>query len=370
MVTSPAERPFQIGFIASPHPHALMHLRTLAVLGEVETVQVCGIAGQDAAALAGGRLPDGRPITKARPAGGDPRALIERTDLDALIVCVRNDLCPAILAAAVEAGKPVIFEKPGAVQAAALRRVAAAAERRGVVAGTFFQWRGHPIIQEVRRAIAEGALGRILAVEARMVTSQVRYRDPSHWLFKRDLAGSGILSWLGCHYLDLLCYLLDERIVEVAALVGQRNPEPIEVEDTACLALRFGSGVLGTLHAGYHLAGSGAGYAGAAYDTFLGLRGERGDARLPLSDGPAYTLYSEAPGWVAGGRRERRFELPPSPAYGGKAGEAFLLDFLHAARAGRPAPAPIQAAVHVLEVVEAALESSQTGRLIRIEPPS
>ena len=47
-----------------------------------------------------------------------------------------------------------------------------------------------------------------MAVEARMVTSQVRYRDPAHWLFQRATAGSGILSWLACHYLDLLCYLL------------------------------------------------------------------------------------------------------------------------------------------------------------------
>ena len=40
--------------------------------------------------------------------------------VDALVVCVRNDLCPALLEAAVEAGLPVIFEKPGALRAADL----------------------------------------------------------------------------------------------------------------------------------------------------------------------------------------------------------------------------------------------------------
>ncbi len=88
--------------------------------------------------------------------------------------------------------------------------------------------------------------------------------------------------------------------------------------------------------------------------------------RLPLSDGLAYTLYSQAPGWAAGGRRERRFDLPSSPAYGGKPGEQFLLDFLRAARAGRRPQNTIEDAVHVLEIVEAALQSSRDGRTVRI----
>ena len=349
---------FRVGFVASPHPHAAMHLKTLEVLPEVERVLCAGVGDADGAALAAG-------LAKAE-AAGDVSDLLAPGAVDALVVCVRNDLCPALLEAAVAAGLPVIFEKPGALRAADLRRIAEQAAGRGLTMGTFLQWRGHPVIQEVRQAVAGGALGRVMAVEARMVTSQVRYRDPSHWLFRRDLAGSGILSWLGCHYLDALCFLLDERVTEVMALVGSQNPEGVDVEDTAGVVLRFAGGALGTLNAGYLLRGSSSGYSGAAYDTFIALRGEYGDARLPLSDGLAYSLFSEAPGWRAGGRRQRRFEPPPSPAYGGAAGEDFLRQFLLAARGGERALAPIEAAVHVLEIVEAALESSAGGRLVRL----
>lgn len=334
-------------------------MKTLEVLAEVESVHLCGVAGADLDALGGGS-------SKIASTGDPVEAVLARPELDALIVCVRNDLCPALLEAAVAAGKPVLFEKPGALRAGDLRRIAGLARERGLTLGTFLNWRGHPIVQEIRDALRGGALGRIMAVEARMVTSQVRYRDPGHWLFRRDTAGSGILSWLGCHYLDLLCYLLDDRVSEVTALVGQQNPEQIEVEDTACVALRFAGGVLGTLHAGYLLVGSRAGYHSAAYDTFIGLRGTEGYVRLPLSDGMAYTLVSEASGWAAGGKRERRFELPTSPAYGGPSGEAFVLNYLRAARAGRTALSPIEAAVHVLEIVEAALESSARGRAVRL----
>lgn len=350
---------FQVGVVSSPHPHTPFHLKTLDVVPVVEAIHLCGIAGEDLRALAAGS-------TKVRSTTSSVEELLARPEVDALLVCVRNDLCPGVLEAAIASGKPVLFEKPGALRAADLRRIADLAQERRLTMGTIFQWRGHAITQEVRRVGLEGALGRVMAVEARVVTSQVRYRDPSHWLFGRATAGSGILSWLGCHYLDLLCFLLDDRVVEVAALVGRRNPEPIEVEDTACVAFRFAGGALGTLHAGYHLAGSTPGYSGASYDNFLALRGTDGYVRLPLSEGSAYTLFSIAPGWAAGGKRERRFELPPSPAYGGKAGEELVASFLRAARAGTPALCPIEAAVHVLEIVEAALESSATGRTVRL----
>ena len=109
--------------------------------------------------------------------------------------------------------------------------------------------------------------------------------------------------------------MIDDEVAEVTAFVGNRNPEAIEVEDTACLALRFRGGALGTFNAGYHLVGSVPGYMGASYDTFLALRGTSGFARLPLSDGASATLMSEAPGWREGGRREWRYDLPASSAY-------------------------------------------------------
>lgn len=353
------DRPFQVGVVVSPHPHTRLHLNTLEALPEVEGIHLCGLAGEDVAALAGS-------VRKAASSTTDLQALLARAEVDALLVCVRNDLCPAVLEAAVAAGKPTLFEKPGALRAAELRAVAEQARARHLTVGAFLQWRGHPIIQEVRQAALAGALGRVMAVEGRMVTSQVRYRDPAHWLFQRATAGGGILSWLGIHYLDALCFLLNDTVAEVTAIVGTQNPEPIDVEDTACLALRFAGGAIGTFHAGYALVGSPAGYVGPSYDTFLALRGTLGYARLPLSDGNAYTLVSEAPGWAAGGRREHRFEFPPSPAYGGLAGAEFVSQFLNAARAGEPALCPIEAAIDMLQVIEAALQSSATGRAVRI----
>ena len=349
---------FVVGFVSSPHPHSSSHMKTLGVLDAVDTIHLCGLEGEDTDALRA-------TTSKVASATNDLGELLARDDLDALMVCVRNDLCPGVLEAGVRAGKGSLFEKPGALHASDLRRVAELAEQRGVTMGAMFQNRFNPKVAEAREARQKGALGEVMAAEARMVTSQVRYRDPGHWLFGKETGGSGILGWLGCHYIDILCYMLDDRIVEVAAMLGNLNPERLEVEDTAMLVLRFSGGTLGTLHVGYHLPGSASGYSGASYDSFLALRGTDGYVRLPMEDS-GYTLLSLAPGWATGGIRYRSFDPPESQAYGGIGGEQFVVDFLKAARAGAPAPVQIDAAVHVLEVIEAAVESSETGRAVKI----
>ena len=61
-----------------------------------------------------------------------------------------------------------------------------------------------------------------------MVTSQVKFRNPKHWLFDRSISGGGILSWLGCHYIDLLCYIMAADITSVSAVVDTLSGEDID----------------------------------------------------------------------------------------------------------------------------------------------
>jgi predicted dehydrogenase len=346
-----------VGFVFGTHPHTIMHAATLRLLDDVTEVHLCPLEGDDPA-------PVGAAIgEKARPAVSLDTLLGITSQVDALFVSVPNSLCPEILERAVQAGKPVLFEKPGATSAATLWRLAAQARARDLTLGTILPWRYHPISQQVRALVEAGALGRLLAVEARMITSQVRYRDPSHWLFNPEVAGSGILSWLGVHWLDLLVYLTGQRVRRVTALAGSVNPEEVAVEDAACLALQYEDGTLGTLQAGYLLPGSASGYSGAAYDNFLALRGYEGWVTWPMTASPGtYTHLSMAPGRESKGAEERRVETPPSAAYSGAHGLEFVRDFLHAARAGKPAPCPIEDMAHVLNVVEAALTAAKTGQ--------
>ena len=348
------ERSLAVGLIFSgQHAHAAGHVGTLDAIDEVESIHLCGIEG--------GELDEKAALSsKVKSTTRSVEELLAGPKLDAVLVCVQSDLSAGVMQECVDASLPVVFEKPGALTAAELRSVADSARERGLTMGTMFHNRWTPVSQEVRRAVRDGALGRVMTAEARMVTSQVRNRMARWpWMFERATAGSGILGWLGCHLIDLMCYLLDDRVIEVTAMVGTQNPEDIDVEDTALLVMKFGSGALGTLHAGYLLPGGGP---GLGYDNFLAMRGVDGYVRVDSTQGEQYSLYSVAPGWAAGGLRERKFVYPEVSAY-----RDITRDSLRASRTGAPAPAPIEAMVHVLEVIEAALESSETGRAVRID---
>ena len=354
------ERPFSIGAIFSArHGHIRGHMRTLDQLAEVSDVHLCAVEG--------GELEEISAMSpKVRSGTRDLAEFLGRDDVDFVLVCARNDISAGILKRCADAGKHFMFEKPGAMSAAELSAVADAARTRGLTTGVMFQNRWKPSAREVRQARIDGAYGRVMTVEARLATSQVRFRGPDGWMFKKATAGSGILAWLACHHIDMVCYLLGDRIVEVSAMLGTQSPEDIEVEDTAFLSVRFAGGAMGTVHAGYHLAGPLPSEMGGANDSFIAVRGTRGYARIDSTRGEAYGMFSDAPGWASGGYRERVYHLPESPAYGGAPGEEFIVGHLMASRTGEPAPTSIDDAVHVLEVIDAALESSATGRTVRI----
>ena len=186
----------------------------------------------------------------------------------------------------------VLFEKPGAIHSKDLQKSFEIAKAKNLNLSVMFQNRYSPEIKIIKEHIAKGYFGRIMSAEARTVTSQVRYRNPKHWLFNKKQSGSGILSWLGCHYLDLLCYVLNDQVVEVSAMVENLNEENLEVEDTAILALKFSEGTIGSLHAGYQLAGSPPGYSGGLYDSHFSIRGTSGYGTIP-SNKNTYKFYSE-----------------------------------------------------------------------------
>ena len=243
----------------------------------------------------------------------------------------------------VSAGLPVLYDKPASTRSDDLRRVAELARRKGLTAGAMLQWRYHPMTLSLKRALAKGALGDVLTIEGKMLNGLLQYRDTSTYTFDPEKAGHGILSWLGCHCLDLVLYLMEERVVEVMAMVGNLNPEKVAVEDTGFLILKFESGRMGTFQAGYHLRGG-----KATYDFYIGMRGTEGFAILPylepqeetsggseVEHTATYSLFSEARGWNTGGVRKERLRFPIRRSTAASWRKSFSVISLTLRRAGR-----------------------------------
>ncbi|MEX1020390.1 MAG: Gfo/Idh/MocA family oxidoreductase [Litorilinea sp.] len=348
------------------HPHSAAHLRTLQQLPEVESIVLWDT---NADALVNIQQNNGAKVTHTST---DLAAILADPELTIVIAALRNDLGPDIFLQVIKAGKHLMAEKPIGKTADDSLRVLQAAQAKGVKLGVCYQNRYIPAVKEARRIVQEGLLGELISLELRMLTTQVQFRKPQHWLFSKDKAGGGMLSWLGCHYIDLMRHLAGDEIVSVAAHTATRNGEDIDVEDIAALSMGFGSGAIGSLHAGYVLALSGSGYHNrGGYDTYIGVNGRLGRLTFATTATPP-ELYVETthPAWADAPTRRFQYTPGESPAYGGVAGENFIRRFIQAAQGdGEPAATGADA-FQVARIIDAAYASDRDGRRIDIAQPA
>lgn len=349
-----------IGMLGLRHPHSRAHLRTFDASDRVECVVLCDddATARDAAAAA-----------SRKAAGGCEtlEALLAQDAVSVVCVALPTNQVPAAIARCAMAGKHVLCEKPCARNAAEFEPAKSELERAGLQFCVLYPWRRDPAILAMRELVGAGALGRLTSVELRMVTTQVRFRDPSHWLFRGEVAGGGILSWLGCHWLDLLRFLTGEEVESASALLGTLSREAISVEDAAAVSLRLTGGALVTLHAGYLLSSGRAGYEQAGYDMSIVLRGDQGTLHYQAAaKDHVIVLESSAPAWRTAPSQVRRFTLPDVPAYGGAHGLVFVEEFLDATEGRAASPATAQDALRVLEVLDAVYLSASEERVVRL----
>jgi len=339
------------------HPHASVLLATLEFLPEISAISLW-----DSAPV--GTYPPlvGRKVVQVTD---DLAAVLDQPDLVFAVVALPTDQAAAVEARVLAAGKHLLAEKPAGMSSAEIAQLARTAAQRGLIASVLYPRRFHPCMLAARELLQTGELGTLLTAEARFLATQVQFRTPDSWLFRRRESGGGILLWLGCHCLDLLQHVTGDEIALVGAQLAIRSGEPIDVEDTAALTLRFRSGAVGTFMAGYTLAYSGAGYLNrTGYDSYLGINCQHGRVVWPdLND----RLIVESPPSAGGSAlREVTCPIPASPAYAGAAGEGFFRQFLAALAGQGPPPTTLTDAVRTARLVEAAELSSRSGRFVAV----
>ena len=341
------------------HPHSGILLKTLENLSEITEIVLWDA---DPVIETHPVLPASRKVTRVT---SDLTAALAEPGLVFAIVCVRNDQAAAVSQQVLAAGKHLLTEKPGGLTSAEILALQHLATKTGLVAGVLYTRRTHPCVVAARQLVQSGALGSLFSIEARFLTTQVRFRQPGSWLFRRSQAGGGILLWLGCHCLDLMHHVSGDEITEIGALLATRSGEAIDVDDTIALALKFRSGAIGTFHAGYTLAYSGEGYVNqAGYDSYLGFNGRTGRIVWPDLTPRLQIEAPTAPGQSP--TREQIFTLPASTSYGGAGGEDFFRQFFVALQGRSAAPTTLADALRTARVIEAAEESSRTGRFVRV----
>jgi predicted dehydrogenase len=222
--------------IGQGHAYAL---RLLADDGDIRPV-ACADLSADAAHSA-------QQIAGFASCGTDPHAVIAHPDVDALVIVTPTTTHREFVAAALDAGKPFLCEKPLATDFATVREMCDMVARSPLTTQVGFHSRFHPLVNELRAIVESGELGRpmgyVLRDDQYWPTGDV---VPGHssWRSQRAQAGGGALLEHSIHSADILSWLFGPA-VEVYA--RQRNVFGYDVEDTAACTITHDSGVVGTL---------------------------------------------------------------------------------------------------------------------------
>ncbi|GKU78241.1 Gfo/Idh/MocA family protein [Paenibacillus sp. L3-i20] len=144
-----------------------------------------------------------------------PEQLIQRDDIDAVIIGVPNQFHAPLAIAAIEAGKHVLLEKPMGISGEAARGIVKASESSDRVVMVAHQMRWESVSMQIKEQIDRGELGKIYTAKAGWFR---RKGIPGWgtWFTRMDQSGGGPLIDIGVHMLDLALYLMG-------------NPKPVSV---------------------------------------------------------------------------------------------------------------------------------------------
>jgi predicted dehydrogenase len=253
------------GFVG---PH---HVDAVRRLGYVDVVAVAGSsqASADKKAEALG----------ARKAYGTYEALLNDPDVQVVHNATPNYLHYPVNAAAIAKGKHVISDKPLAMTAAEAKKLLDQATKAGIVHAVTFNYRGNPLVQQARNAIARGDIGKPHFLVGQYLQDWLLKDTDYSWRLEPDKGGaSSALGDIGSHWCDLAQHVSGLRITHVlgdittviptrkkpvgsreafaAADANQKVEEvDIKVEDLASVLLRFDNGAKGAFSVGQVCAG-------------------------------------------------------------------------------------------------------------------
>lgn len=173
-------------------------------------------------------------------------ALVSHPAVDAVIVATTNVQLAPMAALAVRHGKPVLVEKPAAVNLAEAVELLALSRKHQVPVRVGFNHRYHPALRRAHALVAGGEVGPLMFVRARYGHGgRVGYEK--EWRADPTLSGGGELIDQGVHLIDLAGSFLGEftTVAGTAATFFWKMP----VDDNAFMHLTTAGGQVAWLHA-------------------------------------------------------------------------------------------------------------------------
>ncbi|HEY7099543.1 MAG TPA: Gfo/Idh/MocA family oxidoreductase [Terriglobales bacterium] len=171
--------------------------------------------------------------------------LCNSPEVDAVFVATPNSLHLEDVLTAIKCRKPVLCEKPMAMNADQCRQMVEAARKANVRLGIAHVFRFEDSTARLRERLALGQIGKPIFARSEF-SFPAAGGHPRTWLNDAAIAGGGPIADVGVHCIDTLRYVLQDEVVRVTAR-GARDSKSGTVESAAVLGLEFTRGTLGSV---------------------------------------------------------------------------------------------------------------------------
>jgi predicted dehydrogenase len=277
------------------------------------------------------------------PAFSDHLELLDRVDVDAVIVCTPPNTHFDIATDFLAAGISTLCEKPLTIDLASAQSLVRTARESAALLSMAAKFRFVTDVSEARRRLLAGEIGDVVLVEN---TFAAVVPMDGRWNADRDVSGGGVIIDNGTHSVDLVRWFAGP-ITEVMAVEGPRVQD-LAVEDNAQLLTRSAQGATGRIDLSWSLA--------IDEPWFFRVHGTAGaidigwmESRIRVDDGE----------WRRFGQGYDKLA-----AMGDQ-----LRNFVAAADGREPLAVGVDDAIASVEVIEAAYRSLGVQAFVPVSPP-
>lgn len=272
----------------------------------------------------------------------DYHKLLEREDIDAVVVCTPHPLHAPIGCDVLAAGKHLLVQKPMATKNEDAGRLLEAEKKAGKIALALPYMYDRAFIA-MQKILADGVIGPVTMVRSRVAHGI--NPGPNSWFAQKAVAEGGALYDMGVYAAWRLVTLLGP-VKKVSAMMNTCD-ERVDVEKNAILALEFVNGAIGVLETSWQQRASLEG------DVFYGL-----DGTIHAGDGPLRVFTRQDQDEFSW----QEAKLPDNIPMSTNPHQQFVDAILH----GAPVLSTIVRGRHIVEILRAGYKSFETGRTIEL----
>lgn len=169
-------------------------------------------------------------------------------DLDALFVCISNDMAPEVTVAGLEKSLHVFCEKPPGRDLDDIQLVIDCEKKNpGLVLKYGFNHRYHDSVRRALEIVQSEELGEVVNLRGVYGKSKlVTFGQDSDWRVHREISGGGILLDQGIHMVDLI-RIFSGEFTDIHSFISNDYWKH-DVEDNAYAIMRSETGVVAMLH--------------------------------------------------------------------------------------------------------------------------